>query len=445
MGRAAEELVSLVDAPGRYDIPWSEVLPKQLEAANERLTERRGAIKLLGHRAETTGITAVRSPGDIVPLLFAHASYKTYVENWMAQGKWDRMGTWLDTLSTHRATGVNADGVKDVDDWFKRLEAAGHYVASSSGTTGKCSIANASMADLQFVRRNTQAIFEWATRIGPHRERKGFGVMPEVNTARNNASKDAVVVPFTHSYRAFAAQPVTIGAVNRMVALRRSVADGTARAADIQAYETLATKREQEMEEAINRTAEAVVASRDEKLLFMGSFVAMLRLANKVRAMGFGGKDFHPENALRTGSGLKGAKVPPDYREQVLETFNLQPHNICHAYGMQELNTQFPRCSAGRYHIAPWVMLLMLNQTGDQILEPTKGENEGRAGFLDLSLDGRWGGVITGDKVKVDYAQCACGHQGPTVHPDIVRYADLPTGDKITCSGTIDAYIRGVV
>ena len=49
-----------------------------------------------------------------------------------------------------------------------------------------------------------------------------------------------------------------------------------------------------------------------------------------------------------------------------------------------------------------------------------------------------------GDKVSVRYGQCDCGHQGPTIGYDIVRYADLGDGDKITCAGTIDAYVRGV-
>jgi hypothetical protein len=69
---------------------------------------------------------------------------------------------------------------------------------------------------------------------------------------------------------------------------------------------------------------------------------------------------------------------------------------------------------------------------------------EGRAAFFDLAVGGRWGGVISGDRIRIDYGRCACGRQGPTIDSDIVRYRDLPGGDKITCAGTIDAYVRGV-
>jgi hypothetical protein len=86
-------------------------------------------------------------------------------------------------------------------------------------------------------------------------------------------------------------------------------------------------------------------------------------------------------------------------------------------------------------------MMLPLDEPGEHLLDMS-GPVQGRAGFFDISLDGRWGGVISGDRVDVDFAKCSCGHQGPTIGQDIVRYADL-AGDKISCAGTIDAYVRG--
>ena len=88
--------------------------------------------------------------------------------------------------------------------------------------------------------------------------------------------------------------------------------------------------------------------------------------------------------------------------------------------------------------------ILVIDQRGERLAEPSGGEVEGRAGFFDISLDGRWGGMISGDKVNMRFGACDCGHDGPTIGHDIVRYADLGDGDKITCAGTIDAYVRGV-
>ena len=88
------------------------------------------------------------------------------------------------------------------------------------------------------------------------------------------------------------------------------------------------------------------------------------------------------------------------------------------------------------------VRILMECQQESQ--QPASGEVEGRAAFFDLSLDGRWGGVISGDRIRVTYDPCGCGNRSPSVHEDIQRYADMASGDKIACSGTIDAYVRGV-
>jgi len=66
------------------------------------------------------------------------------------------------------------------------------------------------------------------------------------------------------------------------------------------------------------------------------------------------------------------------------------------------------------------------------------------APFFDVALDGRWGGVISGDKISVDYGPCVCGNRSPSIRDDVVRYADLEGDDKIGCAGTVDAYVRGL-
>ena len=70
-----------------------------------------------------------------------------------------------------------------------------------------------------------------------------------------------------------------------------------------------------------------------------------------------------------------------------------------------------------------------------------------RYGFLDLMYEGRWGGLISGDKVQVDYStHCPCGRRGPTILDTIVRYSQVTGGDDhIGCAGTIDAYVRGAM
>lgn len=447
MGSAADKLTSLAGAKNCYGIPHAELLPLQIEAADETLRSRAGAIRLLAHRAEAAGIKSIGKAADLVPLLFAHTAYKSYPESWFTQGKWDRMGQWLDTVSTHRVRGIDTGGIDGIDGWIERLAAAGHFVSCSSGTTGKCSMLTASVADRSAVRLNMTAAFEWATKVTPRREYRFIGAAPLVQNVRTSDSGDSVRGLYCDGVKGeFAGPPITVGQISRMVAMRRAIADGTARPADIVEFEAISKARQAAMEDAMAMAVRSLIEHRGRKLLIGGMIGAIYQVAEAVRAAGYGGKDFHPENILQTAGGLKGAVVPPDYRERILDTFNVAGSRVYQFYSMQEVNTPFPPCSARRYHLPPWVMLLLLDDSGDHLIEPREGEElEGRAGFFDFSMDGRWGGIISGDRIKVDYGTCACGHQGPSVNMSIVRYADLPGGDKISCAGTIDAYVRGSI
>ena len=174
-------------------------------------------------------------------------------------------------------------------------------------------------------------------------------------------------------------------------------------------------------------------------------FGPLYRVAKLVRERGYSGKDFHPDNSCFLSGGLKREQLPADYAEFIFGAFNLSGQRICKAYGMQELNTNAVRCKCNRYHMAPWVMLLPLDESGENPApRPASGDFEGRAAFFDLSLDGRWGGVISGDKIRVSYDTCECGARSPSISEDIQRYADTAGGDKIACAGAIDAYVRGV-
>jgi hypothetical protein len=444
---AVEKLTRLVEAPERFDIPWEDLLPVQVAAMNERFQQRKDVIKLLAHRAEEGGVAEVRRLADIVPLLFAHTAYKSYPENWLAEQKWDRMGRWLSTVSSHPVKDVDLVGISDIDDWIDRLGHAGHHVSCSSGTTGKSAMLNASDADMTWARRDTVAAFSWGSGVEPGRDRKMFGLAPVASVPKNLVVRDALANAFgdpTAERFIYPVPPITIGKLTGMVALRRAIADGTARPGDLAAYERTTAERQQAVDAAVGVSAQALVAARKDKLFLSGMWASLYRIAEAVRALGYSGKDFHPDNTIYIGGGLKGAVLPPNYREVVFETFNLSPERIFQMYGMQEINTAMPRCTAGRYHVPPWLICLPLDEAGETLLPTGKDEVEGRAAFFDTSLDGRWGGVISGDKIKIDFGQCACGHQGPAIRDDIARYAELPGGDKISCAGTIDAYVRGV-
>ena len=447
MTSVTERLAQLVGAKDCFDVSPAELLPVQLEAATERLQSQADAIPLLANRAESAGLKEVRRPDDLVPLLFAHTTYKTYAEGWLTERRWDRMGNWLATVSTRPVDGLDTAGVQTLDDWIKQLETVGHYLSCSSGTTGKPAMLSCTEGDIELSARiNIEALL-WATGLNRGEDRKFLGLGPQFAAPREDAIRQAMVDAFSPRHPPYQfgdGEPITVGSMVDIITLRRKLTDGTARPNEVAEFERIAGQRAADMDASAKKAIDAVIDARSLPLLATGMFATLYQIAEGIRAKGHGGGDFNPNNAMMVAGGLKGAALPPNYREYILETFNVAEDRLYHMYSMREINATFPLCHAGRYHISPWVIMLPLDTGGEQLLDADGGEIESRAAFFDTSIAGRWGGVISGDKVRVSFAKCRCGHEGPTVGRDITRYADLPGGDKINCAGSIDAYVRGV-
>jgi len=445
---AVERLTQLVRADERFALSHAELRDTQTEAMNERLQERRDRIKLLGHRAEEAGIGDVRSRDDIVPLLFPHSVYKSYPESFLSDQKWDRLAKWLATVTPYPILPIETSEVADLDDWLARLAANGNYDSCSSGTTGKSAMLHASEADRDWSRVDTVGVFSWGSGVEPAQDRRMFGVGATVESPKNSTIRDAQAAAFGDPrFEPFRlpVPPITVGQLTKMVVLRKAMADGTARPEEIADFEATSKDREETLDKAYVIAAERLIDARADKLFIAAQWNALYHVATLVREMGYSAKDFHPDNCIYVGGGLKRAQLPADYKEYVHETFHIPPNREFQNYSMQELNSGMPRCrGGGRYHVPPWIVPFILNQDGDALLPHESGELEGRAAFFDLALDGRWGGVITGDKIALDLSPCACGNAGPSIRDDIVRYADLEGDDKIGCAGTVDAYVRGL-
>jgi hypothetical protein len=448
MGEAAERLMSFLGRAEAFDLPYEEVRDLQVAGLNERLEERVDAIKLVGLRAREAGITQIRDIADIVPLLLPHTAYKSYPESVISEKRWDRLTKWLGTVAAHPLDTVDLEGVEDVDGWINRLEQAGHFVSCTSGTTGKPAMLVASQPDMEWTGRDSVAACCWGSGIKPARDRLIFGVAAMAQIPRTHAIsvalEEAFQVPGTERF-SYPVPPITIGSITAMIGLRKAIADGTARPADIAAFEETSAFRQKAMDDAVGITAEALIAARHELLHVSGMWAPLHAVATEVRNRGYSAKDFNPDNSCYIAGGLKGAVLPPDYKEFIYETFNLRPERNFQIYGMQEIGSVMPRCQkGGRYHIPPWLVCLPLSKDGDALVGHGSGVIEGRAAFFDLSMDGRWGGIISGDRIEVDFGPCACGSRSPSIADNVVRYSDLEGDDKIACSGTVDAYVRGM-
>jgi hypothetical protein len=294
---------------------------------NERFQERKSQIKLVGHRASEAGITEVGSHEDVVKLLLPHTAYKSYPENWLIGKRWDRLSKWLDTVSNHRVPVDKVSGADDVDDWIDKLADNGFFVSCSSGTTGKSAMLVASQKDMDWCKKEAVAAYSWGSGVNPAQDRRMFGMAAVAHVARNLATGEAYTAAIQDpNYERFAypVPPITVGGLTQMVVLRKAIADGTAKPADIAAFEKISAARQKAIDDAVGITAQAVVAARHSKIHVTGLWAGLYNVAKAVREMGYSAQDFHPENSIYVGGGLKRAKLPDDYREFVYETFNIR-------------------------------------------------------------------------------------------------------------------------
>lgn len=448
MGECADLLLSHMAKRTGFDIPYEAVRDLQIAAMNERFQEQVGRIKVVAMRAKDAEISEIRSLDDAVPLLLPHTAYKSYPESFLSEGKWDKLTRWLGSVSAYPTDNIDLADIKDIDGWVERLQSAGHYVSCSSGTTGKSAMLSASDKDIAFGKQEIVQAYCWGAGVEAQQDARMFGLAPVAhvpkNTALGQALFEAFALPAAEPFR-YPVPPMTVGSITGMIVLRKAMTEGRALPDQIAQFEATSAERQKVMAEATGISATALIEARQEKLFVSGMWTSLYAIATEVRNRGFGTKDFNPENLLYVGGGLKGAQLPSDYQEFVLETFNIRPERNFQMYGMQELQSSMPRCQQGnRYHVPPWLVCLPLDKDGSNLLPTENGEVQGRAAFFDLSMDGRWGGVISGDRIEVDFNPCACGSRSPSIADTVTRYSDLEGDDKIGCSGTVDAYVRGI-
>lgn len=449
MDSLRQELVDAITEPEQaFDQDPEALLPRQLQVANDLFQQRRHQIPLIERRAGEAGVDVIRRFDDLVPLLFAHTVYKSYPNAFVERGRWDRMLQWLDTLSVPDVTGVNVDGVRNIDEWIERLWDAGHRVLATSGSSGKCSFLNHTLGDGEYKRRHFKYHTCWPYAIADN-SRTVFWLGPINGPNSANEAGQFLFQNWGKPGGTFALtdEPLRISEVSRMAAMRKKMAEGSATPREIADFEAESRARGAQGAEAMIEIADKILDRRHEPIMISGLWAQHMVLVNRARERGIPDGDFNPESIIQAGGGIKGVALPDDYQEQVSRLYGsvIRPAT----YGMTELASAMPRCEAGRYHRAPSLIWLILDRDGERLLteaDARDGIVEGRFGFLDLIYEGRWGGLITGDKVTVDFnRRCPCGRHGPTLLDNITRFAQVGQDDHIGCAGTIDGYIRGAL
>jgi hypothetical protein len=153
---------------------------------------------------------------------------------------------------------------------------------------------------------------------------------------------------------------------------------------------------------------------------------------------------FGPGSVLFTGGGKKGASMPDNWRERVLEFLGFS--NIYEMYGTSEMMGFCMMCEKGHYHIPPVIVPFLLDRETGRPL-PRKDGTTGRFAGVDLMPNTYWCGLITGDEVTLGGWEepCACGRTGPFIVPPVRRYGEDEGGDnRIVCAGAPEAHDRAL-
>jgi hypothetical protein len=441
VGSASEKLCGFLDEPDPFAHSYAELEPLWIEAFNDRLAERREDVPVLAKLCEATGVDRVSSLDEIVPLLFAHSNYKSYPTALVSKGKWDAMNSWLDTVSSQRVRDLDVEGVNNQDEWLERLHAAGHMVMTTSGTSGKNSFLPGTRGDIDFSMRAIVPSLSWNFDVALDQSRPVFVLGPKYGPSRTTLYNRSMAEAYGRPDARFflTEEPLLISEITKMAALRRAIADGTVMPSEIAAQERHAVERAAEMDARLVELIDRMLDFRDEPLIISGFWPQLWTVLETARSRGVPAASFHPETVLIAGGGTKGATLPDDYQQQVLQFFGFGPERVLGGYGMSELSASMPRRD-GRCRVAPWIIPLILDREGTSLLNRTDGTTEGRFAFFDVAFVGRWGGLISGDHVTADLG----GPSPAVLDGTISRYTDLEGGDdKLTCAGTIDAFVRG--
>jgi hypothetical protein len=437
-----------INAEDPYLFGGDEIETLQLEAIRELFATRRKQIRILAQRAAGLSIDEIRSLDDLVPLLFAHQTYKSYPETFIRNNQWAMMNRWLDTLSTQRVENVDVADIRDTDSWIARLSQHGHHIVVSSGTSGKNSFLNRTSNDIAVSCASVVQNVALTQGITPGaRDRPVILIGPSEGPYVFVTLMRALAEAFARPGQAYwlSDLALTEADTQRQGELRRKANDGSATPGELLELEETARVRQVEMEKAIGDLADVLIRHKDEPVMIIGLWAPHFILVEEARRRGMGNGQLHPQSTIFTGGGSKGAKLPDDFKQQIEAFYGVDSSRYYGNYGMVEMLTGFIECSAGRYHCPPWVKLLILDREGENLLTAEDGHVEGRMAFLDLAVEGRWGGVITADKVTVDYNRCSCGRSSASL-TSVVRYSDLAEGDdKLSCAGTMSSYIRGEI
>ena len=141
---------------------------------------------------------------------------------------------------------------------------------------------------------------------------------------------------------------------------------------EIAAFERETAAKQEANAQRLDELMDALIEHRHEPMYVVGFWAQYWLIVERARARGVAAGEFHPDTVITGGGGTKGAVMPPDYEEQILGFFGISSDHVTGGYGMSEVSTALGEVD-GRYRPAPWVIPLLLDDTGEKRIDQEAG------------------------------------------------------------------------
>lgn len=435
-----------------HSIPRAHYEAVQVAAMDMRLKQRRSQIKVLEKLADGQNITEITKLDDMAPLLFPHDIYKSYPVSLLAKHRFDQVAKWLDRLTPYDVMSADVSHCDSIDSFLMALQAQTPLdVATSSGSSGTCSFFPKSKRDYYISMEGMRVQLTQKFGMQPTESDlndKIHTLTPMYRDGHASTGRFAhyILDIFCKGDESYlnVAFPMKISSDMMWLAarLRAAAAKGDVTKVDVPPA-LLARRAEWEQTQKdmpgqasafIMRVAKEL---RGKRVFAMGTSHMFYQVAKQGLEDGVTG-EFAPGSVVMGGGGAKGVPLADDTEEVICKFFGVD--RMTSSYGMTEMNSFSVLCEHDRYHVPPWSTVFLLDlDTGKPL--PRTGVQEGRSAFFDMTQDGTWGGVITGDLVTIDWdTPCKCGRTSVGLNKKINRVSELQGGDdKISCAATPQA------
>lgn len=438
-------------------VPRALLEELQTAALSLRFERQKDRIQTLSKLADRQGITRVSEFNEVLPLCFEHTMYKSYPSYLLEKSQFDKLTTWLDRLTPHDLSKLDTSGCHSIHSWLDLLCAETEVdPIASSGTTGTMS----------FTPRDKS---DWRTQIlGGYRIQllQKFGEPPTESDLNEELYVPWPTHPDGHTglFRAahYINEYLARGSEDHFYPMYDTAGDTDVMylAARLRAAQARGDSRVNVPQSLLDRRAEIAAMEHDKPAMAARWMQTLVSRLNGKRVFLFGpapllydvakaglaqGKtcNFAPNSSIQVGLGGKGTAIADDWEDVIMRFLNYSGRNN-YFYGFSEQTGISVKCDHGRCHLPPWVIPFVLDPETSSPL-PREGVQNGRGAFFDLAINGVWGGLITGDRIEIDWSECPCGRTTAHVSDRITRLSVEQGGnDKITCTATPEAHAEAL-